>query len=57
MFVLVFDIPADDIFINSYGGNKITPSPQGLTFIETVFALDLFFHPAGRFTFQSLDSI
>jgi len=57
VFVLVLDIPSDQEFIKPNGGHKVSPSPQGFLFVESVLNLNLFLQPSAGFAFYDLHGV
>ena len=43
--VLMLHIPTYDELINTNGGHKISSRPEGLSFVKSMGAFNLLFHP------------
>jgi len=57
VMMLMFDVASDDEFIDADGGSKISTGPEGMSFIETLLALDFLLDPGGRFPFDDLHGV
>lgn len=55
--MLVSDVAAYQLLIETDGGDEVAASPERLRLIQTVGSLDLFLEPSGRFAFQKLHHV
>ena len=55
--VLVFDVAAYEVLVESDGGDEVSACPEGLLFVESVGAFNFLLHPGGGLALQYLHDV
>lgn len=55
--VLMFDVPTDDMLVDTDRRDEVAARPERLSFVETAHALDALLEPGGGLSFQELHDV